>query len=449
MNLRRFKNPVSAATMLIIAAVLITNFFVSQNYKDKSKVLLCDIVGYYNYLPSFFIRHDVALQENVCPLVPNAPNEKGQRVPKMTVGLAYLYSPFFFAANAYVNIAGIECDEYDLPYSFALFFSSLFFSILGFVFLRKLLLMFFPDISVSLTMISVAFATNIYYYIIDFGPLSHAYSFCLFSIFIYFSIKWYEAQSYKNTIILGLTGGLIFLIRPVNGLIILFFLFYNITDKQSFSSRILILLKNYRKILLMVIIAFVLWLPQLAFWKYVSGQWLYYTYSEEGFFWFKPMTFYGLFCYRNGWLVYTPIMTFSIIGMFFLRKELKRFALPVISYFLIIIYVVFCWWCWWYNGFGNRAMIESYALLSIPMTAFYSYILKRKIVFKILLCLILSFFIFLNFFQISQFRRNLIDWEGMTKEAYWSVFLNNQYPSNLYTDLIKKPDYKKAVKGNE
>jgi hypothetical protein len=435
--------------LLIIAVVLIATFFTNQFYKDKNRALLCDIVGYYNYLPSLFIRHDITQKENPCPLVPNFPNEKGQRVPKMTVGMSYLFAPFFFAANAYVNIAGIECDEYDLPYSFALFFSSLLFSLLGFLFLRKLLLRFFSDIIVAITLISISLATNIIYYIIDYGPLSQAYSFCLFAIFIYYSIKWHDKQTLFNTIILGLIGGLIFIVRPVNAIIVLFFIFYNVTTFSTFKDRLILFLSNYKNLLLIIVIAFAFWIPQLLFWKHVTGQWLYYTYGEEGFFWTKPMTFYGLFCYRNGWLIYTPIMTFSLIGMFFLRKSFKGFAVPIVTYFILTIYVVFCWWCWWYNGYGNRVMVESYSILAIPLASFYNFIFRKNIFINVLSATVIAFLIFLNFFQLDQFRRNIIDWDGMTKKAYWSVFLNNHYPSNYYTDMIKKPDYRKAVHGKE
>ncbi len=449
MMLRKFKNPFSSIAILIIAIVLLSGFFSNNFYRDKSRCLLCDIVGYYNYLPSFFIRHDVTLQKNPYPKLLEYFGENELRVNKMTVGIAYLYAPFFFAANAYVNIAGIDCDEYDEPYSFALFFSSLFYSILGFIFLRKTLLLFFPDISVALTIISVGLATNIIYYIIDFGPMSHIYSFFLFSIFIYLSIKWHDRKTLNYTLLLGLVGGLLFIIRPINLLMTLFFLFYKVVSFVTFKERIATLFKNYKKILIIIAVAFVLWIPQLFYWKNVTGNWVFYSYQDEGFFWLKPMTFYGLFCYRNGWLVYTPIMVFSILGMLFLKNKYKDFCFPVVLYFIILIYVTFCWWCWWYSGYGNRAMIDSYPLLAIPLTAFYGFVLKQKWVFKIVLFLIISFFIFLNFFQLGQYRQNIIDWDGMNKKAYWAVFLKNRVPGNYYTEILTKPDYDKAVQGKE
>ena len=34
---------------------------------------------------------------------------------------------------------------------------------------------------------------------------------------------------------------------------------------------------------------------QLAYWKYASGEWLVYSYEDQGFSWLKPHLYEGIF----------------------------------------------------------------------------------------------------------------------------------------------------------
>jgi hypothetical protein len=99
----------------------------------------------------------------------------------------------------------------------------------------------------------------------------------------------------------------------------------------------------------------------------VSGNWLFYSYGNEGFDFLHPHIFDGLFCFKNGWLSYTPIMLFALIGIMLMHDKNKKILLPLLTFLAIHIYVINCWWCWHYvNGFGNRPMVETYPLLAVP-----------------------------------------------------------------------------------
>ena len=51
----------------------------------------------------------------------------------------------------------------------------------------------------------------------------------------------------------------------------------------------------------------------------------------------------------------------------------------------------------------------------------------------------------LNLFQTQQ-TKTCLHWDGMTKASYWSNFTALGYPEGI-DDMIKSPDYNKAVKG--
>ena len=199
----------------------------------------------------------------------------------------------------------------------------------------------------------------------------------------------------------------------------------------------------------MIMVAFLVISPQLVYWKYSTGSWVYYSYGEEGFYFNHPHIIDGLFSYRKGWFIYTPLMLFFVIGFFFMRKRIPELLLPLSIFLLLNIYVVFSWWCWWYGGsFGARPMIDSYGLLALPFATLLEKVISRKKWQKIMASVFLLFFIYMNLFQTRQYRTSMIHWDSMTKQAYWKVFFREQWPEN-YENLISPPDYAKALKGEK
>ena len=49
---------------------------------------------------------------------------------------------------------------------------------------------------------------------------------------------------------------------------------------------------------------------------------------------------------------------------------------------------------------------------------------------------------------MKQYRTSLLHWDSMTKEAYWGIFGRTTWPQG-YEQMIKVPDYEKALKGEE
>ena len=62
---------------------------------------------------------------------------------------------------------------------------------------------------------------------------------------------------------------------------------------------------------------------QIFYWKYVTGEWLVYSYQDQGFSWLKDIIFCKAYiAIVQGWLVYTPVMILSLIGTYlWIEKE--------------------------------------------------------------------------------------------------------------------------------
>jgi hypothetical protein len=442
----------------IIAIFLITIIYVWQivntsKYLHPKSVIANDIVSYYAYLPIAFIEKDLKMQflsnpnknSNSIYWPEKAPNDA--LVIKTSMGMSMMYSPFFFMAHCFAEKLGYEADGFTTPYAFGIVFGCVVYLFIGFFFLRAVLLKYFNDIVVAFTFLLIGFATNLYWYATIEAPMSHAYSFSLFCIFLYLTERWQEKQKWITSIFIGLVIGLITLIRPTNGLIIILFLLYNIINQKDIRVRIQLFLTNYAKIIVMMICALIIWTPQLMYWKFVSGEWFFYSYGTERFFFNEPKIIDILFSFRKGWLLYTPVMIFAIIGIGLLWKINKKYFYPILIFSLINLYIVSSWWCWWYGGsFGMRSFIESYAILAIPLAVFLTWISKQKRIVKISLSVVVLAISLQSIFHTIQYYYGSIHWDSMTKQAYRNSFWHVR-PTEEFQSLLMTPDYEAAKKG--
>ncbi len=430
--------------------------------ETPQKIINWDVTSYYSYLPATFIYHDVTLEfiknypekefgERHCFFYQTAPN--GSKVIKFTMGNAIMYAPFFFIAHATAHLLNYETNGFSIPYEFWLAISSLFYLIMGLSYLRKLLLLYFNEYASSATLIAVMLGTNLFYYSSSEPAMSHTYTFSLVSVFLYQFIRWYNNPSIKKIILIGLLYGLIVLIRPVNILFIVFPLIFDIYSGRTLINKVYFFQKHWKHLLLFLISAFIVFIPQLIYWKTLTGDWLFYSYLNESFYFLKPHIIDGFFSFRNGWLIYSPIMIFAVIGIFYLKRRSKEIFLPIVLFFVFNCYVMYCWWTWWYGGsFGSRPMIDSYALMSLPMAAIFQTILEKGKLIKIALVTIISGFVFINIFQSRQKDIGLIHHDAMTKDAYFLVFLKSDLNFNervLLDKSLKSPNYDNALLGKD
>lgn len=455
-----FTMPYIRKNILSLLALLVIFYFCADSIKDQKarwqthRVIMWDVQEYYMYLPAAFIYND--LNFSYVDALPDSLQERywkgksaiGKNIGRLSIGMAITYTPFFFLGHAAAYVLDFPQNGYSAPYQFFIFISGFVYSFIGYLFLRKILLQYFSQLATALTLLCIALATNLYYYSTTEGPMSHAVLFCLFAMFLYFTIQWHKQPTYIRTVLLFFVAGLAILIRPISIMLAIIFLLYKDDEKNTFGEKISFYLKHYKRFLLGFGILVLVALPQLIYWKMQSGQWVYYSYGNERFFFNDPKIIEGLLSYRKGWLLYTPVMILSLAGFYFLYKRAPKLFFPILIYVLLHIYVIFSWWCWWYGGsFGMRAMIEVYAFLALPMAALWQYIWqKQKIVFSVVavfavLCL------YLNNRQTTQYRETIIHWDGMNKAYYWAVFNKLNWPDEQTLKLLTPPDYEAAMKG--
>ncbi len=450
--MNRFLKPPRIVNFLILVSVLWCDFNVKQ-WNKKDGVIGWDVISYYAYLPATFIYKDVTLKFTVNYKGPHqfvfwpetAPN--GGKCIKTSMGLSVLYAPFFFMAHISAVFLHYDAGGYSIPYKFFLVMSGVFYLLLGLFFLRKVLERYFNQWVVAITLAVIVVGTNLFNYSSFDGTMSHAYSFALIAIFIYATQRWYEKYSVTNTFLVGLLIGIISLVRPSNILVILFFVLYNLVSRKAVIERIRLYRQNIPKLLLLMLCVFLVWVPQFIYWKYITGNWLFFSYGDERFFFNRPHIFEGLFGFRKGWLIYSPIMIFAVLGIPLLFKHLKEFSWAISVFFVLNVYVILSWWCWWYGGsFGARAFVDSYALMAIPLALSIQLIWEKRfwIGFALYSTLLITFLKGIHY--TIQYHYNAIHYDSMTWGAYKETFWHVR-PAGKFWTLLEEPDYEKAKLG--
>jgi len=434
-NSRPLQNKENNASTLIYLIVILFSFFLcyrlflpkEQGWKT---IITSDGRGYYAYLPAIFIYGDLTFQQvtkiekkvyNRYDFLPEyLVTGNTKTINKYFSGEALLLMPFFLLALFFSWMLGLPLDGYSFFFQFFTGFGALFYLICGLFFLQKIL----QRMNISCRVISwvipaILLGTNLFYYTIWQPSMSHVYSFFAVNSFIFFALKTLEHRDRIHPMLMGLSLGIVILIRPVNGLVI-FLIPFLCSDRNEFFSFLRYSLAG--KGLFAIPAAGAVIVIQPILWVLQTGEFLVWSYPNEGFYFGSPEIMNVLFSYRKGLFIYTPILFLSIFGLILLagKKFFRFFSLLV--FLILYIYITASWWNWYYgDGFGMRPFIDFYGLFAI-LIAIFLYSLKQPGIFGFFKGVIITL-IFLNLFQTWQYLQGIIHPFDMDKEKYSYVFL--------------------------
>ncbi len=422
-----------AAVLIILLGMVVLRLMVPRwDTNNVLAVLSWDVLGYYLYLPAVFVHGDLSqlafIPEIFETYDPSSsyyqafPVENGNYLIKYTMGLSLCYLPFFLIGHLVAVLGGWPVDGFSAPYQFAIGVSPLFYAGLAFYLLRKVLLRYFTDVSVALALLVLVLGSNYVQYVCIDGAMPHGYLFAMYAAVIYLTMRWHDTPNTWIAILIGFLIGWSTLIRPTEAIMGMIPLFWGVTNWKELKEKIVLLLQYKWQVVLLVVFAFLPILPQLLYWKYISGDFIYYTYKDEGFDWMYPHFRDVLLGFRKGWLIYTPLMWLPLLGFPFLYKKAKPIFAALFLFFLLNLYVVCSWSIWWYQGsYSCRALVQSYPVLAFPLAAFFMWLVRKKLVFLLSSVLIVGLFL-LNNFQLWQYNQNIIKPNGISLAYYKAIF---------------------------
>ncbi len=431
----------SRISLYLCLFILIAGMMYHPRWKNEHvhATISFDVSGYYIYLPSIFIYKDlkkVGFKQRIHDKYQNSSHPyqtrtytNGNEVAKYSCGMALMYLPFFLIADFLAEPLGFERDGYSLPYQAGIHFGAMLIAFLGLYYLRKSLLEYFEDRIIAIVLFLMVIGTNYLNYASIDAALTHNFIFTLFSLLIWNTIRFYKEFSWRQAIAIGVIVGLAALTRPTEILLAIIPLAWGVQNgsfriiKKNLSDRLGILKEQYLKIGLSILIVPIILFIQLSYWKYVGGEWIINSYGDDyGFDWFRPHLKNGLISFRKGWLVYTPMMIFPIIGCIMMVYKKHPLALCISLYMMLFIYITFSWSAWWYGGsLGQRVLVQSYPLLAFPFAFFLQSISTKK--WLTFLCAGLAFvFIYYNIWLHHQAHKGgMLDAENMTEKYFWKI----------------------------
>ena len=437
-SLPKLKAPWSAIACAAFLIVGLDGIDRTGRWRD-STLLAWDSETYYHYLPAVFIQHDL-LHLAYVPALDSTlhanffPNDygiytselTGNRYIKYTYGTALFELPFFLLAHAYCHMPGVKDvpNGYSSTYQHAVALSSLFFVFLGLLVLRRLLLRYCSDRATAIALLTLSLGTNLFFYAAVASGMSHPYLFFLVGAVLYLTDRWHARPTMRTALLLGGSIGLIALTRPVDALIVLIPLLWDLFPGDRRRAKWAAVRSHWRHLLGATACAILPMVPQMIYWKVTTGHWVFYSYKDEGFDFSQPHILEGLFSFRKGWFVYSPLVMLGFLGIHLQLRTPRTFgqALPLAIYFPIFWWLVFSWYQWWYGGsFGCRPLVGSLALLALPIAHLADALRRKHAVLCDLLIVLVGLGICLNFFQQRQYALDIIHWEEMTAERYWEV----------------------------
>ena len=338
-------------------------------------VIWSDAEGYYQYLPGIFIIGDMHQipPGSVYPYY----NTAGEYVDKYTCGIALFEWPFFLGAYALSRPLGYDPAEYFNPvYCRAMALCGFVFAFLGLWLLQQTLLRMYSRQATAWAILAIFAGTNLFHYATKEMSVAHVYNFFLFAAFLYQLPRQLKDPNFKNSLLTGAILGWIVLIRPTNIIIALSFLLYDVYRWGDLHQRIHFWLSRPKAILTMMGAAFLFFIPQMVYWHEMTGHWLYYSYTEEGFtYWYEPKITSVLFDPQNGLFLYSPVAWLMLMAVVFGLWRRQYQALNAVVITAIATYLFASWWAWWFGGaFGHRCYVEYYALLAIPLAGWLEHI---------------------------------------------------------------------------
>jgi len=421
--------------VLFTVGLILTVYRIANVNKSE---ISWDVLGYYLPLPAVFIYHDPMLthtdwlkkindeKQLAGTLYMVSTTDKGEPMYFFLFGMALFYLPFFWIGQFFASLLRIPADGFSLPYQYALVIGGILFTLIGLYYLRKNLKYFFSEGITVVVMLILVFSTNYIHHLTlkNLEPVNVL--FMLVNIVLWYTIKWHENQKLKYLLMTGAGISLMTLIKPSEIIILLIPLLWNIQSGESIKEKVRIILEKKKQIMITLGICLLLAVPQVLYWMVKTGSPVYDSYKNPGIGLdlSSPHVFNVLFSYRKGWLLYTPVMLFSLFGFYFLYKNNKKIFLALFCYFIFSFYIISSWTEWWYGaGFSNRPLITVYPVLAITLGYFLVYISKKGWILKSFFIMAVLFFTFLNQFQWWQLKHYILDPYRTTKAYYWATFL--------------------------
>ena len=412
-----------------------------------------DGVGYYAYLRSALIDHDLRFENDYlaanASFVISRVDAQGRLLPRLytktgyvenhfTVGPAILWAPVLLAAHGSILLADhfgahVAADGYSHPYLLAMALATACYGFLSLFLAFRVAQKYFDARWSFFATVAIWMASSLPIYMYFNPSWSHGLSAFVVALFLWYWERTQLQRTAGQWAILGLTAGLmgnvyypnvILLIFPALEVITLWHARQRDPDKHATLIHELTI-----KCAVFVVFFFVALLP-----TFITREILYGSPFETGYpaistwHWASPALLKVLFSSDHGLFTWTPALILAAVGLPFLVKRDALLGAGSIITFLAFYYFIASYPDWdGISSFGNRFFVSLTPIfilgLAALLSSFSNWLGKTTRAIAVA-CPVLALLIVWNAGFIFQWGTHLVPARG---EISWSAMAHNQF----------------------
>jgi hypothetical protein len=359
-----------------------------------------DGVGYYAYARALLIEHNLDFTEDYRHanesfrgprLDENNQPKSDFRMPTghldnhFTVGPAILWSPFLIVTHVGVLLAralgsSVAADGFSTPYRIVMALATAFYGFLGLLLAFHLARQYVEERWALLATLAIWWASSLPVYMYFNPSWSHAHSSFAVALFLWY---WHETRSSRSLsqwLLLALITGLMLNVYYPNAMILAVLVvealrqYYvalqsDASPAPNSTPRIPELLLRH------FLFASVLLISLLP--TFIARYTIYGGAFKSGYvplrdwLWSSPVFFSVLFSSNHGLLAWTPILIFSIVGLFIFWRRERRVGTPFLVAFFAFYFFISCYPDWaGISSYGNRFFVSLTPLFVLGFAVF-------------------------------------------------------------------------------
>jgi hypothetical protein len=345
-------------------------------------------------------------------------NETGKRINYAPIGAAVVWAPFYAAGHVVALAAGAPADGFSQPYISAIAYASAFYGfaavVLSTLIARRLV---GRGLVASL---AIFIGTPLVFYAYVAPGFGHAASAFCVSLFVWVWLRARGRWTVRDAILLGLSGGLMTLVREQDVLLVigpgLDFLIHAVSTVRSADNA-----GAVRRMLTTALAGTMAFLagvtPQLLAYKALNGHFGPTSTAASKMSWSSPHGLSVLFSPEHGLLAWTPLVLLAVGGLIAMTRRgpgpASRVALLALLMVAAQAYTSGVVESWTVAGsFGQRRFIALTPLLVVGLAALLATardpLARGVVTFAMVLC------VWWNVGLMAQFGLHTMDRQKLT-----------------------------------
>jgi hypothetical protein len=404
-------------TLTLLFAVCIIVYLASIPLPRVDGMLIgSDGIGYYMYVRSLVIDHDLDFANEYAKLSPDVDVTKlitptGLITNQFAVGPAILWAPFFIVAHFIVlglNSAGLPvvADGYSYVYQAAVSLGSIVYGFLGALLMYQIVKQFYPRTALA-AVIMIWLATNFVYYQIVEPSMSHMPSLFAVALLMYIWIRSRPVTSLWNCLAIGFAGGLVGIVRQPDATLLSLPIIYCLLHREESWLKV-------KRVAVVLTGFFMVFWIQMVTWRVLNGSPFlsgYFHDSAQGFSWLSPHLVEVLFSTEHGLFLWHPILLLATVGLAYFIGLDRKLSFLFIGGVLLQVYLVASWSSWSQgDAFGGRMFMASLPIFAVGLGAFLQWVLEKQA--TLTMWLVSSGLILWNALFLIQYRLGFISMSG-------------------------------------